>query len=167
MTTYNEQPVTHINRAATKEQSVYDTIKMLYHQGLTIVESIKVLMSNYQMSLREAKSLVSDHPVWNPATEAAEPLHKEIIRILENADKKHSDETKSVFRFQSLIRNAFFMNNLTLNLAPLAITDEQFDQICQVNPDLRLELTTRGELIVMSPPDNKCRMGSELTLHPS
>jgi hypothetical protein len=167
MATYNEQAVAHLNRAAKKEQSVYDdTIRTLHHQGLTITQSIKVLMSNYQMSLREAKSLVSDHPVWNSVTEAAEPLHKEIVRILKNAKKEHSGETKSVFRFQSPIENAFFMNNLTLNLAPLAITEEQFAQVCHVNPDLRLELTTRGELIIVPSPDKR-RMGSELTLQPS
>jgi Uma2 family endonuclease len=33
----------------------------------------------------------------------------------------------------------------------LRVTSEQFDQLCQDNPDLRLELTKDGELIVMAP----------------
>jgi len=33
----------------------------------------------------------------------------------------------------------------------LHVTPEQFDRLCQDNPDLRLELTSKGELIVMPP----------------
>jgi Uma2 family endonuclease len=33
----------------------------------------------------------------------------------------------------------------------LHVTPEQFDGLCQDNPDLRLELTNKGELIVMAP----------------
>lgn len=33
----------------------------------------------------------------------------------------------------------------------LHVTPEQFDRLCQANPDLRLELTPEGELIVMAP----------------
>jgi Uma2 family endonuclease len=35
--------------------------------------------------------------------------------------------------------------------AKLTVTSEQFDQLCIDNPDLRLELTKDGELIVMAP----------------
>lgn len=45
------------------------------------------------------------------------------------------------------------MNSYTLNLKPLAnpITVEHFEQLCQLNPDLKLETNDRGELIVMPP----------------
>ncbi|BAZ39774.1 hypothetical protein NIES4101_57300 [Calothrix sp. NIES-4101] len=33
----------------------------------------------------------------------------------------------------------------------LHVTPEEFDRLCQDNPDLRLELTNNGELIVMAP----------------
>jgi Uma2 family endonuclease len=33
----------------------------------------------------------------------------------------------------------------------LHVTPEQFDRLCQDNPDLRLELNNKGELIVMAP----------------
>ena len=33
----------------------------------------------------------------------------------------------------------------------LHVTSDQFDQLCQDNPDLRLELSKNGELIVMAP----------------
>ncbi len=45
------------------------------------------------------------------------------------------------------------MNTYTLNLKPLAkkITVEHFEQLCQLNPELKLETNDQGELIVMSP----------------
>jgi Uma2 family endonuclease len=48
--------------------------------------------------------------------------------------------------------NSKFMNTLILNIpSAVKLTDEQFYQICLANPDLRLELTAQGELIVMPP----------------
>ncbi|MGF1588536.1 MAG: Uma2 family endonuclease [Pleurocapsa sp.] len=45
------------------------------------------------------------------------------------------------------------MNTYTLNLKPLAnrITVEHFEQLCQLNPDLKLETNDQGELIIMPP----------------
>ncbi len=44
------------------------------------------------------------------------------------------------------------MTALTLNLEPIAeLTHERFQKLCQANPDLQLELTATGELIVMPP----------------
>ena len=45
------------------------------------------------------------------------------------------------------------MTSYTLNLKPLAnpITSEHFEQLCQLNPELKLETNSKGELIVMSP----------------
>lgn len=44
------------------------------------------------------------------------------------------------------------MNSLTLNLpAVLKLTDDQFEQLAAVNSDLGLELTAKGELIIMPP----------------
>jgi Uma2 family endonuclease len=42
---------------------------------------------------------------------------------------------------------------LMLNVgdAILQVTHGQFEHLCQINPDLRLELTSTGELIVMAP----------------
>ncbi|MEO0925589.1 MAG: Uma2 family endonuclease [Cyanobacteria bacterium J06643_13] len=44
------------------------------------------------------------------------------------------------------------MNTYTLNLKPLAkkITVEHFEQLCQLNPELKLETNQQGELIVGS-----------------
>ena len=51
------------------------------------------------------------------------------------------------------------MNSLTINLPSILeldigninLTDEQFFQLCQNNPDLRFERTASGELIIMPP----------------
>jgi Uma2 family endonuclease len=44
------------------------------------------------------------------------------------------------------------MTALILNLRPtIELTDDQFYQICQNNPELRLERTAQGKLIVMPP----------------
>jgi len=44
------------------------------------------------------------------------------------------------------------MNTLTLNIpSVLKLTNEQFEQLAAANRDLRLELTARGELIIMPP----------------
>ncbi len=41
---------------------------------------------------------------------------------------------------------------VALNLQPvLPLTDDVFEQLCQQNPDLRLERTAQGELIAMAP----------------
>lgn len=41
---------------------------------------------------------------------------------------------------------------IALNLRPtLSLTDEVFERLCQQNPELRLERTAQGELIVMPP----------------
>jgi Uma2 family endonuclease len=47
----------------------------------------------------------------------------------------------------------FLIDPLLLDVtnAKLTVTPEQFDQLCINNPDLRLELTKDGELIVMAP----------------
>ncbi len=44
------------------------------------------------------------------------------------------------------------MNAVTLNFRPLLdFTDDQFYQLCQSNPDAKLERTATGEIVIMSP----------------
>ncbi|MGI8898157.1 MAG: Uma2 family endonuclease [Pyrinomonadaceae bacterium] len=40
---------------------------------------------------------------------------------------------------------------LALKVQSVGLTDEQFEKLCQDNPDLRIELTSKGELIIMPP----------------
>lgn len=44
---------------------------------------------------------------------------------------------------------------IKLNLQAIWPTDEQFARLCQENPDLRLELTAQGELVIMPPTGSK------------
>jgi Uma2 family endonuclease len=44
---------------------------------------------------------------------------------------------------------------LNLDLTSLRLTAAQFEQVCRDNPDLRLELTSTGGLIVMPPAGSK------------
>ncbi len=43
------------------------------------------------------------------------------------------------------------MNTVILNLEKVGLTDEQFDNLCYANPDLKLERSATGELIIMPP----------------
>ncbi|AFY60305.1 Uma2 family endonuclease [Synechococcus sp. PCC 6312] len=44
------------------------------------------------------------------------------------------------------------MTTFTLDLSPLPhYTDEQFEKLCQANPDLKFERTSRGELVIVAP----------------
>ncbi len=44
------------------------------------------------------------------------------------------------------------MSTVTLNLRPtLPLTDQRFARLCQANPELRLERTATGELVIMAP----------------
>lgn len=38
-----------------------------------------------------------------------------------------------------------------VDLSPVPLTNEQFYRLCIDNPELRMELTAEGELILMSP----------------
>lgn len=49
---------------------------------------------------------------------------------------------------QSLETKPFLLDTQNITLR---VTREEFEQLCQDNPDLRLELTANGELIVMAP----------------
>lgn len=49
-----------------------------YAAGATITETIKAVLSEYGMSLEDAKILVSSHPCWAKVVEAARPLQSDI-----------------------------------------------------------------------------------------
>lgn len=54
---------------------------------------------------------------------------------------------------QLLDKNPETQTPVSLNIADvrLQVTPEQFDRLCELNPDLRLEVNRDGELIVMPP----------------
>ena len=61
---------------------------MLYlrQEGITIVESMKVLKEIYKLSLGEAKELVTAHPVWAAEVRSADSLHEELEKALQEKD---------------------------------------------------------------------------------
>lgn len=53
---------------------------------------------------------------------------------------------------------------LAVDLRSIQLTDAQFERLCRDNPELRLELTARGELMVMPPTGSETgRRNAELT----
>jgi Uma2 family endonuclease len=44
------------------------------------------------------------------------------------------------------------MTTFTIDLSSITkLTDEQFEQLCQTNPDVKFERTPKGELVLMPP----------------
>jgi Uma2 family endonuclease len=44
------------------------------------------------------------------------------------------------------------MNAVTIDFNPIVdMTDDQFYQLCQANPDLKFERNAQGEIIIMAP----------------
>src|SRR5437773_11404004 len=53
---------------------------------------------------------------------------------------------------------------LVLNAESVGLSPEQFFRLCRDNPELRLELTARKEIIIMSPTNSKTGMlNAEIT----
>jgi Uma2 family endonuclease len=73
--------------------------------------------------------------------------------IVSNLELRYWELLESINRWekvkmQSLETKPFLLDTQNITLR---VTREEFEQLCQDNPDLRLELTATGELIVMAP----------------
>jgi hypothetical protein len=79
---YHQQIVIRLKDKAEHGLSMTDAITQLRQIGLTIMDSIKILMAVYGISLREAKNVVADHPAWHSVIVASQPLHEELIANL-------------------------------------------------------------------------------------
>jgi len=68
----------------------------------------------------------------------------------------------------NLVGDISTMETITLNLpATVALTDEQFYQLCIANEEWRLEQTPEGELIIMPPTGGESGIrNSDLTTDP-
>jgi len=58
-----------------------DVVAELHQNGLTIIQSIRVLRDASSLTLGQAKDIVSSHPVWAEVVRAAEPLHDDLEEI--------------------------------------------------------------------------------------
>ncbi len=54
---------------------------------------------------------------------------------------------------------------VALNVQSMGLTDEQFDKLCHENPELRIELTSKGELIIMPPTGMKTGWRNSILNH--
>lgn len=67
------------------------------------------------------------------------------------------------------LAESLLVEPLLLDLSTLHLTDEQFYQLCLANPEQRLELTSAGVLIIMSPVggesgSHELELGTDLTI---
>ena len=54
---------------------------------------------------------------------------------------------------------------LSLNVESIELNDQKFAQLCRDNRDLRLELTSKGELIIMPPTGSKTGLRNAKIIH--
>ena len=71
--------------------STGDLIAWLHSQNLTITESMKALMQACDLSIGEAKHVVSAHPIWADMVKNADALHEEIERVFRREEHKKRD----------------------------------------------------------------------------
>jgi Uma2 family endonuclease len=54
--------------------------------------------------------------------------------------------------FIKLLNSQIAMTAITINFNPIVkLTDDQFYQLCRVNPDVKFERNARGEIVIVSP----------------
>jgi hypothetical protein len=79
---YMEELINHIKEKAEKGMSIDDAIVELKNRGLTIMESMKILVHAFGVSLVVAKERVASHHVWTDVVQATIPLHEDIVKTL-------------------------------------------------------------------------------------
>jgi hypothetical protein len=65
-----------------------EIITYLHAQGLPIIECIKIIRHLYQVSLGEAKRVVSNHPAWANFAKQWDEFHQELEETLLNEQSK-------------------------------------------------------------------------------
>ena len=66
-----------------------------------------------------------------------------------------------------MISTSALENGLVVNFSPLAtkVSDEEFAELCQLNPELQFERTSEGELVIVSPTGGRTgRRNAKLTV---
>jgi len=62
-------------------------IRDAHARGLTIVDTIKMIRERYQMSLREAKDVVSNHSIWQDVVQASDSLKDDLEKLIRISPK--------------------------------------------------------------------------------
>jgi hypothetical protein len=68
-----------IDEKITNSLSIDEAIETLHQKGYSIIDTMKFLVSEYSISLAEAKEATSNHQVWNNEVLAAKEMHEDII----------------------------------------------------------------------------------------
>ena len=62
--------------------SIDEIVEHLHAQGLSVIESMKILGKYCGVSLSVAKDVVTSHPVWRDHVARHEPFHDELEQIM-------------------------------------------------------------------------------------
>jgi ribosomal protein L7/L12 len=64
--------------------SAESVVEFLRGEGLTIVESIKIVREVFRVSLGDAKAIVTNNESWRSEVRAADQLHDELLRNIQS-----------------------------------------------------------------------------------
>lgn len=81
------------DNAARRNLDVSELIGYLHNQEVNIIDSIKVVSRVFNLSLGEAKKLVSSHSAWSEVAETSAPLHDELLQALDAHAGMQSDDS--------------------------------------------------------------------------
>ena len=75
-----EEIINTLKEKVSKGFELEQAIVELHEKGLTIIQSMQVIVKVFGLSLSEAKLKVSSHPIWSDIVESSEPLHEELSK---------------------------------------------------------------------------------------
>jgi len=78
-----EQLVEDSQKQMAQGASSDEVIASLHAQGASIIESIKVVRILYHVHLRDAKRMVTAHPVWADLVQRWDPIHAALLEAFE------------------------------------------------------------------------------------
>jgi hypothetical protein len=86
-----EQIVEGSQKQMAQGASRDELIASLHAQGVSIIESIKVVRILYHVNLRDAKSIVTAHPVWADLVQRWDPIHAALLEEFEKETRERKD----------------------------------------------------------------------------
>lgn len=80
-----EPVIEDYRKRVTQGEQRDKVIEDLHTDGLSIIDTIKIVRALYKLDLKEAHLIVACHPAWQSTVRNAEPLHNEIEKALKVA----------------------------------------------------------------------------------
>ncbi|NJL59980.1 MAG: hypothetical protein HC887_10425 [Desulfobacteraceae bacterium] len=80
-----EKALSEIRGDAEKGISVAKSIEKLFHLGISITASIRIIKIAYRLSLADAKDRVAGHSVWGSLVKKVQPYHDDLIKYFNSA----------------------------------------------------------------------------------